>query len=667
MKRLLLVTLLAVAASGSTAWAVDPIAQRNYIRFTAGQPSGTQTVKEYPGGRSSIHFTYNDRGWGPDLTTEMTVDGHGRLTSFMATGSSRSKASVNERFEIHKGMAVWRSSPEQSEQQVSADGFYLPVNQPPEYRAVLARALLAQPDLKIALIPVGSARIEVAARKTFVVKKIPRTATLYAITGLELMPSYVWLDEEQALVGYNIGWSTVLRDNWAEQLAAINAEQEAALARHIHAEAGRLRQRIERPLAIVNARVLDIEAGRLTPPATVVIREGRIAAVGSDISLPSGIDRIDAGGKTLMAGLWDMHAHMKPSFYLNYIASGVLNVRDMGNDPQYMAVLRRDIAAGNVAAPDVYPMGFIDRRGPYAAPTGRVVATLDEARKAVHTYAEEGYVGIKLYSSIDPAWVPELTREARLLGLRTAGHIPAFLSAEGAIRGGYSEVTHINMILLQLIGDWTVDTRTPRRMTVPGERGGFIDMEAASTQAFLDLMVERGIALDPTVAVSMDRFNSRPGEILPSAVEFADWLPSSLRRDQIGSVSDNDGKEQLYQRSGEVTLSLVKRLHERGVRILPGTDAWLPGFMLVSELQYYARAGISNVDVLRLATTGAAKHLGLDGELGSIAPGKKAHLMLIDGDPIHDLSALRRVDRVIKGDAMFRPREILRAQGIEPP
>ncbi|MBL8268016.1 amidohydrolase family protein, partial [Steroidobacter sp.] len=355
-----------------------------------------------------------------------------------------------------------------------------------------------------------------------------------------------------------------------------------------------------------------------------------------------------------------------PSVYLNYIASGVLSVRDMGNDPVYLQKLRAGIERRSIDAPDVYPMGFIDKRGPYAAPTGRLVDTLAEARAAVAAYASEGYAGIKLYSSIEPSWIPVLTGDASALGLRTVGHIPPHISPAQAIRSGYREITHINMLLLELIGDLTVDTRTPERFIVPGERGGSIDVTSSQAQAFIDLMLKYKVAHDPTLATFLSQYRSRPGEVAFRAVPYADHLPASLRRAQVRSVSYNHHKEDAFQRTGEVALKFIKRLHDSGVQLLPGTDASLPGFALVSELECYALAGIPNEEVLALATLGTARYMGQENTLGSVEVGKKAYLMLIDGDPVASLSALRKVALVIKGDTSFDAKEILRAQGIRP-
>jgi len=650
----------------ASAAAADP-GVREYVWLTAGEPSGAQTVRRLPDGRLSVSFAFNDRGRGPDMEIEIALDGDGNLTSFAATGVNYAKGPVDERFDIEGGVARWRSSLEQGETEAPGNAIYFPVNAPPEFRAILARALLARPDFEIDLLPSGRVRIGEAARLTLHVEGADREAILYAITGLDLAPTYVWLDENKDLIGYDMNWFAVLRAGWTGHLAALKSAQEAALAQFVREESARFARTITTPIVFTNVRIFDADKGIMTAPSNVLVEDGAIAKIEpADGGVPKGAYQIDASGKTLMAALWDMHGHISPSQYLHYISSGVLNVRDMANDPDYIARARKEIAANSVAAPDIHPMGFIDKRSPYSAPTGRLAETLDQALAFLRRYAAEDYAGVKLYSSIEPEWVPRLADEARALGLPVAGHIPSFMSTAEAIHQGYNEVTHINMVLLQLMGDWTIDTRTPQRFIAPGERGWRIDLDTDETAAFLDLMARRDIALDPTLAIFMDDYRARPGEIKPHAVTYVDRLPPSLRRSEIAAPGYNEGKEEAFRKTGELVLKLIKRLHDRGVRLLPGTDARLPGFVLVSELEFYAEAGIPNPDILCMATIGAARHMGIGDALGSVEIGKTAHLILIDGDPVKDLSALRRVDLVLKGDTLFDPKAIQAAQGIAP-
>jgi hypothetical protein len=180
------------------------------------------------------------------------------------------------------------------------------------------------------------------------------------------------------------------------------------------------------------------------------------------------------------------------SDYLNYLSVGVTNVRDMANDPDYIMRTRRDAASGAIAAPDVYAMGFIDRRGEFAAPTGMLADTLDEALGFVDWYAQRGFQGIKLYSSIDPQWVAPIAAHAHELGLSVLGHIPSGMTAAQAIDAGFDEITHVNMILLNFLGAETIDTRTPQRFIVSIRDGGGLDVWSEEMSAFIRQMQANG-------------------------------------------------------------------------------------------------------------------------------------------------------------------------------
>jgi imidazolonepropionase-like amidohydrolase len=201
---------------------------------------------------------------------------------------------------------------------------------------------------------------------------------------------------------------------------------------------------------------------------------------------------------------------------------------------------------------------------------------------------------------------------------------------------------------------------------VPGEQAGDLDLGAPEVREFIDLMVERDIAHDPTLSIFLDMFLNEPGEVSPVFRDIADHLPASVRRQAIAGTGRNAGQEEVFARSAARTMELVKLLHDSGVRLVPGTDNMLPGFTLIRELMYYVEAGIPASDALQLATIGSAFSAGQAARLGSITVGKDAHMHLVTGDPTADISALYRVTHVIKGRQPFKAGEILTAQGFVP-
>ncbi len=266
-----------------------------------------------------------------------------------------------------------------------------------------------------------------------------------------------------------------------------------------------------------------------------------------------------------------------------------------------------------------------------------------------------------------PDWVRPLAAEAHRLGLRVSGHVPAFMTSERAVRDGYDEIHHINQLLLSFVIGPKEDTRTPFRFTALGERVGRLDLRSAPVRRMVRLMKQRGTVLDPTIETFEQLLLGRPGRAPPSDAGWIDHLPAPMQRARKAALLDVKPEQyRAYEASWRKLLEMVHLLDAEGVRIVPGTDAGVPGISLHSELQTYAAAGLSNARILQIATMQSARVLGQDRMLGSVEPGKLADLVLVDGDPVADLSRIRRVRMVMKGGVVFYPEEIHRALGVVP-
>ncbi|HYY99618.1 MAG TPA: amidohydrolase family protein, partial [Pyrinomonadaceae bacterium] len=394
----------------------------------------------------------------------------------------------------------------------------------------------------------------------------------------------------------------------------------------------------------------------------------RIRAVGPDgeVAVPKGAELLDARGRTLMPGLWDMHVHIGPNDGLMHVAAGVTSVRDMGNDIDTLLALRKKIDAGEEIGPRILMAGIMDGRGPYAGPTKVLVDTEEEARAAVETYARLGYAQVKIYSSIKPELVPAIIALAHAKGLRVSGHVPAFMSAEQFVRAGADEFQHINFFVLNFLFDEVKDTRTPVRFTSVADRAATIDLNSPRVRSFVALLKERKTVIDPTVNIFEGMFTDRPGRVPAGYAAVADRLPPQVRRGLLaGGLPVPEGKDERYRESSKALLRMVKMLYDAGVTLVAGTDS-TPGFALHRELELYAEAGIPAPDVLRIATLGAARVMKRDGELGSIAPGKLADLILVEGDPTRRISDIRRVSLVVKGGLVYEPAALYKSIGVRP-
>jgi hypothetical protein len=423
--------------------------------------------------------------------------------------------------------------------------------------------------------------------------------------------------------------------------------------------------RFDQPVYIQNVRVFDPVSATLGPATDVAVFGERVVGLRAGTP-PADAVVIDGEGGTLLPGLHDMHTHVDAWSGPLHLASGVTSVRDVGNDNAVLLALTRQVEADEVLGPRISRSGFLEGKSPYSAAQGFVVDRLDVALEKVRWYADHGYLGIKIYNSMTPDWVKPIAAEAHRLGLRVNGHVPAFMTSERAVRDGYDEIAHVNQLVLGLVLAPGEDTRTLLRFTAIGERYGKVDLASEPVQRLVALLKERGTTLDPTLGIFEQMLLARPGETAPNDAPWLDHMPGPVQRSRRTAWLDvKPDQYAAYQAAWEKLLATLALLDREGIQLLPGTDD-MAGLALHSELEAWGKAGLRPAHVLQLATLGCARYLGRDQELGSIARGKLADLLLVAGDPTRDLSALRQVRMVMKGGAIYFPEEIHQAMGVKP-
>ena len=646
-------------------------AETRWTMQIQGNEAGEQTVRRMPDGGFESHFKFNDRGRGPDQTARYALSADGCFSRFDLSGVDYLKGPVEVHFERAGKKASWRSKSETGKETVDGSFFYLPLEGPPEIYGVLVRALLAAPGGKLRLLPVGEASIEKLGTLDLEKDGASMRVRQVVITGLGFNPDRLWIDDKDgSLFASDDGWSSLVRTGWEASLPKIREAQQQAIEERERTLAAKLARRPEKGLAIVGARLFDSETQKVVPKTTVVVVGNRIVAVGPDgqVEIPAGAEVIEARGKTLLPGLWDLHTHLGANDGIPNLASGITSVRDMANDIDMLAALDKRWQSGAALGPRVVKAGFMDGPGPYAGPTKVLVATEEEANAAIDRYADLGYVQIKVYSSIKPELVPAIVARAKLRGLRVSGHIPAFMTAEQAVNAGFDEIQHVNFIALNFLFDKVQDTRTPARFTTVAEHAIDIDPKGEPFQKLIRLMKEKNVAVDPTVGAFEDMFLSRPGKPSPHWDRVIDRLPATIRRGIAaggGGLEPPAGKDGVYRESYKRLLQMVKALWDGGIAIEAGTDG-APGFALARELELYVEAGVPAPAVLQIATRNAAQILGQGEELGSVAVGKLADLVLIDGDPTTKISDVRRTVLTIKGGTVYETAALWRSMGVAP-
>jgi Amidohydrolase family len=666
----LFLTLLAPVGRGEDTGGVPPIPDSvpkdaaRYSVVSNGNLAGNQSVWTTRDDKRHALYQYNDRGRGPRIETVITIGADGVPTSTRNTGHDYLKGPVDERFSIEGGVARWKNKAESGERPVEGAVFYPSFYGPPDEFALLAKTLLRAGG-SMPLLPEGEARIEKVRDIDLVRDGKSRPVTLYAVRGFEFGPSYVWLDRDGELFASGGRWRMTIREGWEKSQEELARAQDESSIQWRTALARQLSRKPAGDVVISNVSVFDSETGRVLRDRAVTIRGNRIAAVTASETAGKAAERIDGGGGTLLPGLWDMHVHVGDDDGLLNIAAGVTSVRDLANDTDELEARRKRYDSGVEIGPRVIAAGFMDGPGPYQGPTKVLVDTEAKVHEAIARYAALGYPQIKVYSSIKPELVPVIIADAHKRGMRVSGHVPATMFADQFVKAGADELQHVNFVFLNFFRDVT-ETRTPARFLEPGKRGASLDIGSAPVREFVELLRSRNVVVDPTLATFESMYRARPGSIDPAFAAVANRMPTQLRRGFLaGGLPAEGDLDDLYKRSYGNMVRMVGLLHRSGVRIVPGTDT-LAGFGLHRELELYREAGIPAAEILQIATLQSARVTKRNSELGSIAPGMLADLVLVAGDPTQDISAVRRTKLVVKDGVFFDPVRVYEAIGVRP-
>ena len=640
-----------------------PATADRYSFLMMGNLAGHQAVWNASDGLH-IFFQFNDRGRGPKTTTLLKFGPDGIPVSEAITGNDYMKAAVTENYSLEAGTARWKNDDEQGEKKLSSPAFYFSLNGGPSEIALMARAALTHGG-KIPLLPEGEAYVKRITDLDLAAPGHQKRVALYAVSGLDFAPFYFWLDGEKFFATVD-NWATVVPEGWESAAPAMLAAQDKVKQSRAAALAAKL---AHHPHGILfdHANVFDAESLKIIPNQQVLISGNRIVSVGPSASIPENEapEIIDATGKTLIPGLWDMHAHVGDNDGLLNLAAGVTSVRDLANDTESLLARRQRIADGKEIGTRIVLAGIIDGRDEFHGPTKVLVSTEAEARAAVDNYKRLGYVQMKIYSSVPPALVPAIIAEAHKNGMRVSGHIPAGMTASQCVELGYDEIQHVNFLILNFFPE-IKNTNTIARLVEPAKLGASLDLTSPQVLSFVKLLQDHHTKLDLTLSIFEDSYLSRAGEIPRGFQPIASRLPAQVRRGLLSAgMTPPPGMDETYRKSFAKMMDLASLLYRAGIQIEAGTDS-MAGFALHRELELDAQAGIPPAQVIQNATLNAARITSLDKDLGSIAPGKLADVVLIDGDPTANISAIRKTSLVVKDGVLYKPGELYSELGVKP-
>lgn len=408
-------------------------------------------------------------------------------------------------------------------------------------------------------------------------------------------------------------------------------------------------------VAIVDVSVVPMDRERTVAGQTVIVRDGRIERIGAagEVSVPAGALRIDGRGKYVMPGLVDMHAHFQAGeglltdpagrqIALN-LANGVTTVRGLGVAPQNgpaALALRERVRRGEITAPAMVVY----------APSihGQNTTTPAQARERVREAKAAGYDGIKTHGGFDAGVYDALVDEARRVGIPVAGHVTPGFGLERAAAAG-QQIEHLDGFLAALMpaggpvpqGQMIADPADLARV----DEGGIAALAAA--------MKRSGSYHGPTLALFENVMSDETGATLATRPEMRYSPPQAVAQwtGQKDMQIQNGAPAEGRRRFLELRRTIVRELHEAGVPLLSGSDSpqffMVPGFALHREMQALVEAGLSPYAALETATRVPAEHMGLAAEIGTVAEGMRADLVLVDADPLADVRNAQRVSGVM--------------------
>jgi imidazolonepropionase-like amidohydrolase len=620
-----------------------------------------------------VAFKFTDRGTPVPLA--VTFRGTSDLTprSFEIKGQTARRVSIDEAVTVDAGKVRFRTRDKQSDLTAPSGPFFTIAGYAPATMQMLMvrywamhgspRQLPTLPSASVRIEPRGQDTIHVTGEDGARDEKLDR----YTIEGLIWGRETLWFDTKRNLV------AAISTDAEFDHFEAIREGYESALGDFVgRAGSDGMSALAEiskgisgsraSTLAIVGGTLIDGTGAAPVADAAVVIHNGRILAAGprSKVKIPNDANVVDAHGKTILPGLWDMHAHFEQvEWGPIYLAVGVTTVRDCGNEFEFITAVRDAIAQGRGLGPRLLLAGVVDGSGTYTIGVERV-DTPEQARGWTDRYHAAGFQQMKIYSSVKLEELKAVADEAHHLGMTVTGHVPEGLNAYEAIEAGQDQINHI-----QFVAD-IMKAPLPEGATRLDryKAGANIDLESPEAKKALSFLKGHHTVVDPTIAL-MEFFTATtakpPASFEPGVNKVAPELA-----EQLTDVGPPTERSEIDEKVYEKELAIVGALHRAGIPIVAGTDQTVPGHSLHREIELYVQAGFTPMEAIQAATIVSARAMGIEKESGTVEEGKRGDVILVNGNPLDDIHNIRYVEYVITNGTMFRTAELWQSVGFKP-
>jgi imidazolonepropionase-like amidohydrolase len=644
-------TFLTLAAAAMMA-ASDTTA---YVVLNHGRGAGGMVIVK-AGDSTVVRWIFVDRNRGTRIETRYryAADGHLLSAESRPIAASGQAGDPMEAFEVHGDSVRWVPSAGRggggggrggggggAPGSVKLEsGAYLGLRGgSPFEQAALANFLLKQPQHSAKILPGGTAHAEIAGEATVPTKGGRQHVRLVMVfSGTNTTPNGVWLDDKGALFATEVQWFITIRPGADAALPVLRAVEVKYRNAQAEAIAKRVASSHAATVVIRNGDVFDSESGAMLPNTSVVIRDDRIVEVGpaASVAVPTGATVIDATGKTVMPGMWEMHTHLQltnqSAGSLVQLAQGLTTVRDLAADMDIATSQRDRERKGLLASPRVILAGFIEGPGRGAGPTDVIAKTEDEALAYIARYDSAGYKQIKLYNIVQQDLVPAIAAETHKRGMLLSGHVPRGLSVPVAVQLGYDEIQHAAFLFSTFYQDSLYVPTMRAYSAVATAVAPNIDVDGAPMSDLIKFLHDHGTVIDGT---------------------FNLWIGGGASIVGAGGSTNQQKADAAY-------LRLIRRLYDGGVTLVAGTDNSY-GNTYHREIELYEQAGIPAPKVLQIATIGAARMMKDEKDYGSIAAGKVADIIIVNGKPAQQVKDIEKVETVIRAGRVYNVRDLLNA------
>jgi imidazolonepropionase-like amidohydrolase len=627
-------------------------------------------VDRHSDGSSDISavFGFNDRTTSVPLAASLTLGPAGEPRRFRLWGRTSRPRAANDLVEVRgRRLAITQQGASRTE--AAPARFFVGSSYAP---MIVLESLLrywtshGRPG-ELPVYPLGRVTVERRGQDT-VVKNDGKSVVLerYALGGVLWGKVTVWLDGQGALAAFK-GTDTdfdhfeATRAGYSQALSTF-VTRAAADGMAALAEASRgLGSDARGTVAYVGARLID---GTGRPPvgnATILVRDGRLSAVGPGLAAPPGVRTVDLAGKTVIPGLWDMHAHIEQvEWGPLYLAAGVTTVRDCGNELDFIRSVRDAVDAGKGVGPHILLACLVDGDGEAVIGQERLRST-DEIPGLIKRFGEAGCAQVKVYSSLPPALLAPLAQAAHRAGMTVTGHAPNGMGAVRAVQAGFDQINHVDFVARALAPSrWDpnafLDHTRWQKSIIEA------DLESPSAKETVTFFSKHGTVVDPTLAEG-ELFALPPAEERAHEPGLAKVAPP-LRQALAGASPEGDSAD--ARAYFAKLLAVVKALHKAGVPIVAGTDQAVPGHSIHRELELYVEAGFTPMEAIQSATLVPARVMNKQNEVGTVEAGKRADFVVVDGDPLADIRATRRISLVVAAGRSFDPAALWRSVDFVP-